>query len=948
MPRASTGSALHAKSRRSARCLDAILPIRCCATSPKLDEPALQASLDRLADADLLFVEGAPPEANYRFKHALIQDAAYDSLLKSRRQALHRRAAELLRDDKERAAAEPEVIAHHFTQAGLDDQAIEWWGKAGDQALRRSAFQEAIAHLGKAIELADKAAGAERPRAPRETAVSSQRLKLQADFAQAAMWSRGFAAEETKVAFARAAELAAKSDDFSERFAAAHGQWTSAFVRGELNSAHELASAFLREAEDAGRITEVGVGRRSLALICYFLGEFAEAQSHCERALATCNPEHYEETRRYGEYTSTVVTAFLALTNWQLGEVERARELIERANRLATELGHVPSMAAPLVVKSQLEILRGDPAAALNTAEALEALSREHGMRLQHIWAEILAAWARGRLNDPAAGAAQLLKGLAVLAEHGQGLGLPFYSVLLAELEMETLGADRALARIDEALALAHQGEAQHLAFLHRLRGDILLKRDPPDVALAEDAYRSAITIAKQQAARSPGLLAALSLAKLYHSTGRPAEAHAILAPALEGFSPTPEMPEIAEAQAVLAALAETDEVKAAEALRERRLQLQSAYSYAIGWSKGYNAEETKASLARIAELTGRTNDFSARFGAFMGQFAAATTGGELGSARDLALTVLREAQDAGRAREAAAANWWLGLVAYWRGEFVEARTQCERALAAPDLNPDPKAWETSVDRVSTWAPSCLAAIMWQLGEVERARDLINSANRRASEVGDVGPIANALFWKSYLEIWRGDPFATLSAAEALETVAREHGLTQYLNEAELHASWARGRMDDPAAGAAQVRRVLASFVDQGVKVNLGFYTGLLAQLEGEMLVPQPRWPASTKLPALERRSNIIARSPSCIAFAANFCSSATRPIPLRPRKPSVLLSRSRRSNARAARFFWRRSPSPSSINRPPAPPTPTLSSRQRSKALHRRRKCPRSPRRRR
>ena len=113
--------------------------------------------MDRLADADLLFVEGAPPEANYRFKHALIQDAAYDSLLKSRRQALHRRAAEVVDAS---ANAEPEAIAHHFTQAGLDDLAIEWWGKAGDQALRRSAFQEAIAHLGKAIEMADKAGGA--------------------------------------------------------------------------------------------------------------------------------------------------------------------------------------------------------------------------------------------------------------------------------------------------------------------------------------------------------------------------------------------------------------------------------------------------------------------------------------------------------------------------------------------------------------------------------------------------------------------------------------------------------------------------------------------------------------------------------------------------------------------------------------------------------------------
>ena len=141
------------------------------------EEPVLQASLDRLADADLLFVEGTPPQANYRFKHALIQDAAYDSLLKSRRQALHRRAAEALRD----ANAEPEAIAHHFTEAGLDDLAIEWWGKAGDQALRRSAFQEAIAHLGKAIAMADKAARDGRGgRCEPATAAIARRLRQRA------------------------------------------------------------------------------------------------------------------------------------------------------------------------------------------------------------------------------------------------------------------------------------------------------------------------------------------------------------------------------------------------------------------------------------------------------------------------------------------------------------------------------------------------------------------------------------------------------------------------------------------------------------------------------------------------------------------------------------------------------------------------------------------------
>ena len=146
----------------------------------RADEAGLSASLDQLADADLLFVGGAPPDAKYRFKHALVQDAAYDSLLKSQRQALHQRAAEILRQEPERAAAEPELVARHFTEARLDDLAIEWWGKAGDEALRRSAFQEAIAHLGKGIAMADKAAGGK----PGE---SSKRQQLQVAYGQCAV-----------------------------------------------------------------------------------------------------------------------------------------------------------------------------------------------------------------------------------------------------------------------------------------------------------------------------------------------------------------------------------------------------------------------------------------------------------------------------------------------------------------------------------------------------------------------------------------------------------------------------------------------------------------------------------------------------------------------------------------------------------------------------------------
>ncbi len=162
-----------------------------------MENMALQAALDRLAETDILLVQGLPPDSEYRFKHALIQDAAYENLLKSRRQVLHRRVAEILRDRFGAiAAAEPEVLAHHFTQAGMTDAAIEWWGRAGDQALRRSAFQEAISHLGKAIEMADKA-GEGAPRAASASA-AGQRLKIQTNYGQALLWSKGFAAEENK------------------------------------------------------------------------------------------------------------------------------------------------------------------------------------------------------------------------------------------------------------------------------------------------------------------------------------------------------------------------------------------------------------------------------------------------------------------------------------------------------------------------------------------------------------------------------------------------------------------------------------------------------------------------------------------------------------------------------------------------------------------------------
>jgi hypothetical protein len=242
-------------------------------------DTALQTALEQLAEADILLVQGVPPDCDYRFKHAPIQDAAYENLLKSRRQGLHRRVAEILRDHfPDGVAAEPEVLAHHFTQAGLTDAAIEWWGKAGDQALRRSAFPGGDLTSRQAIEMADKT-GEGTSTVATAPASANQRLKIQAYLGKALMFFRGFAADESKAAFIRARELAAAIDDATERFTIYFGLWAGNLLRGELRLAREIAETFLREAQREAGTTERGAGRRLLGTTCLFQGDFIEAQA---------------------------------------------------------------------------------------------------------------------------------------------------------------------------------------------------------------------------------------------------------------------------------------------------------------------------------------------------------------------------------------------------------------------------------------------------------------------------------------------------------------------------------------------------------------------------------------------------------------------------------------------------------------------------------------------
>jgi tetratricopeptide (TPR) repeat protein len=368
---------------------------------------------------------------------------------------------------------------------------------------------------------------------------------------------------------------------------------------------------------------------------------------------------------------------------WQLGEVERARQLIDEANRRANDLGHAPSMAHPLNWRSRLEILRGDAAAALSAAETLEGLCRQHGMPYWRAKAELDVEWARSRLHPPAAGPDGLRRALGAAAHQGMLSDAWFYTALLAELEGRMLGAESALERIEEALVLARRVDDRcDLRFPYLLRGELLLARDPSNPVPAEEAFGTARAIAREQGARSWGLRAALALSKLYQSTGRSADAHDVLGPALEGFAPTPEMPEIAEAQALLTALAATDEVKVEAAHRQRLTQLHVSYGNALIAARGYGARETTEAFARARESTAGDKDAPDRLSADYGLWVGSFVRGELPSMRAHATAFLSDLEATPDSPEASVARRISGVTCWCAGEYPQARDYFEKALA--------------------------------------------------------------------------------------------------------------------------------------------------------------------------------------------------------------------------------------------------------------------------
>jgi class 3 adenylate cyclase/ABC-type transport system involved in cytochrome c biogenesis ATPase subunit/tetratricopeptide (TPR) repeat protein len=512
-----------------------------------IDDATLNSALMQLETSGLLFRRGTPPEASYSFKHALVQDTAYESVLKSRRHVLHRRIAEVLRDRFAGIAQkEPELIAHHFTQAGLLAPAIEWWDKAGERALHHAAYVEAIVHFGSALSLAERM-----PESPQQR---SLRLRLQLAQGQALIAARGYGAPEATAAFERARELASGVEETAERLAAYHALWASSWIRCDLPTMREMADIFFLEVQRQPGRPEIGIAHRLCGATCCFVGDCAAAKAHLEQAAAI-----YDRHRdghlayRFGHDVGVVAECYLALALWALGEVGRAQRIAEAAFAHALESRHLPTAAFGHAYMCIFEAVRRDAARAAPYADALVGYGREHGMQWWLVAGTMFRGWTRWHAGKRSEGLAEMQQGMTLCQEYGLSSAPSLFETLLAEVEAEDSKFEAARARLDRLYAnIQRTGERWIEPEVLRQRGNLMLKCKPADLREAECAFQRAMDVARGQNARTFELRAALQLAQLYHIVGRHTAAREVLTPLLLSFKAEPDLPEVKRAELLL------------------------------------------------------------------------------------------------------------------------------------------------------------------------------------------------------------------------------------------------------------------------------------------------------------------------------------------------------------------------------------------------------------
>ena len=496
------------------------------AVSP-VDEAALANGLGRLIEAELLHQRGLPPKPTYVFKHALIQEAAYQSLLKATRQEYHRRIAEVVSDQfPDVAETQPELLAHHYTEAGIGAEAVPYWYRAGQRAIERAANVEAIGHLSRGLDALE--------RLPDDAERARLELDLQIALGPALMTTKGYGAPEVARAYARARELCRRVGEAPQLFAALRGLWEYYWLRAtDVRTVLELARELYDVAERAGDSALRVVAHDVMGDTSLCLGEFRAARSHMEQGIALYDPRRHSTLAfRYGGYDPGMACRCLGgHALWYLGYPDQALGLSREGLALARELSHPPSLAFALGHAGILHQLRREAPLTLERAEESMTLSTKEGFALWPAFAAILKGWALVQQAQGSEGIAMMRQGLDGYRVAGGELERPLWLAMLADAYQAVGRPEEGLATLDEALAgVRETGVRFTEAELHRLKGDLLLAQAGSSVSQAEGCFRQALDIAVSQRAKSLELRAATSLSRLLRSQGHREEARRTLA----------------------------------------------------------------------------------------------------------------------------------------------------------------------------------------------------------------------------------------------------------------------------------------------------------------------------------------------------------------------------------------------------------------------------------
>jgi predicted ATPase len=527
------------------------------AATVRKPEAEVQSALDRLVQSGLLFRQGEPPHANYLFKHALVQDAAYGTLLRESRRALHARIAEALeRQFAEVAESQPELLARHCTEAGLIEKAAGLWGKAGERSLERAALIEAIDQLTGAIE--------QIATLPATPALRGEQIKLQVALTNALMHVKGYAAPETKTAAERARLVIEQAETLGEPpedplvvFSVPYIALTTNLWKFNGDLLRKAAAQFLVLAETRGMTGPLLIAHRSMGLSLLLTGDMLNALAHQKRALSLYDPSADRALAARFGVAGSAVLSHRSLTLWCLGYPEAALGDADRALKEARAIGHSATLINALSFASFTHIQCGNHATAVTLLDELTTLTNETGALS---WKSGIAAMQGYLLALTGNAASTILTiGSAVADRRSTGttLFLPMYSTYLAGAHAELGQFDSAWRRIGEAATgIETTRESWFEAEFNRMTGEVALATPQHGANEAEGYFKRSLAIARAQQAKSWELRAAMSMARLWRDQGKRDEAHELLAPVYGWFTEGFDTLDLKEAKALLAELA--------------------------------------------------------------------------------------------------------------------------------------------------------------------------------------------------------------------------------------------------------------------------------------------------------------------------------------------------------------------------------------------------------